>query len=158
MIGEIGAIGHAGITTIKTTSLAIRNFETEPFNGNQRNRHTGKTDAIYFADVMEAVNEKAGKHSTVLRNLQFIIMDQQQLEMLTAKRATIIARGAAATTKELDHSMRISDALKTANTVKMENDEKLVFVSRSLKPTCQQRSILLSSHVSVQIWEKSKFN
>ena len=107
---------------------------------------------------MEAVNEKAGKHSTVLRNLQFIIMDQQQLEMLTAKRATIIARGAAATTKELDHSMRISDALKTANTVKMENDEKLVFVSRFLKPTCQQRSILLSSHVSVQIWEKSKFN
>ena len=86
MIGEIGAIGHAGITTIKTTSLAIRNFETEPFNGNQRNRHTGKTDAIYFADVMEAVNEKAGKHSTVLRNLQFIFMDQQQLDLLASKR------------------------------------------------------------------------
>jgi hypothetical protein len=117
-------IHHAGIAKISTDTLQGREFELEKFDGHQLNPRTGEQDAIYMEDLLEAIAERAGPNSTVLHELQFVYMEQEQLEILKDKRKAIVATGTQASSKEMEFAMKIADSLNKANKAQTDNNEK----------------------------------
>jgi hypothetical protein len=117
-------IAHAAITKISEDVLISRDWESEKFLGNQKNTRSGKSDAIYLSDFVEAVKEEAGPNSDVIDGLQFIFLDAEYLDILKQQRDAIKARGIAASSKQTAHALRITDALSKANDLKIINNNK----------------------------------
>ena len=118
-----GAIHHAGASRIQETVLEIRNFRERKFNGSALYPFSGKPDAIYISDLQEFVKEKAGANSSIMHAAHFVYMQQTLLNKLR-NHLTAIENNVAATEKQLEFAIKISDTLRKAEEVQQLNNDK----------------------------------